>query len=271
MVAPRCAMADAALPGTGAEAGVKAAATSNDALAMHPAVTSASSGAAPPSDEIGMSTPTAAVVPAMTLAPTPKALLGKGFTPRTADRLRLPIQQLPSVSCSTERIPRHVGCSSAGRPTVRGLRGVDYTPPPLSAASKAVTARTRRTESDTPLNSSARKRLSSGAFWLSELKLRQATPRARTPRSRTPRQPDTYRARPISTGTPRDTQGEVLKPMQIAQFFEQQQRLHTARGVDPRAVDPMMYVTRGEMSDIVPRDSTTQSSPPKEPGAWIDC
>ena len=144
-------------------------------------------------------------------------------------------------------------CSCARPCSLARLRNIKPRTEACRSASKAVTARAKRTESDTPLNSSARKRLSSGAFWLNELKLRQGTPRGRAPSARRQESIDTFRARPISEGTPRDEAGAVLKPNQITRFFEEQQRALAGGNIAAVQVDPMMYVTRGEMSDFVQR------------------
>lgn len=191
------------------------------------------------------------------------AVLGRALTPRTADKLRLPIKQLvaPSPRGSSPYLRSTRSVDAHGRPLVKGLRGASYTPPPVGTSGahlSAASERTRRTGDDTPLNSSARKRLSSGASWLGELRLRAPTPRARPPSARR-QPPHSSRFAPICSGTPRDERGNTLTPSQIKAYFEAKQRETAASGSAAKPVDPMMYVKRGEMSDYVQLSPTRLS------------
>ena len=163
-------------------------------------------------------------------------VLGLGVTPRTAEQLRLPMDRLqPAPSWKAET--RSVRATQSERRAL-GMRGEPYQPP--SFASTAISAgRVQRPLPEAPLNASARRRLSSGA-WLSEMKLKHVSPRWRT--SSDEARADTFRAQPITPGTPREG------PRTIIDFFEQRQTPTS------RSMDPWVLVKRGEIStDMVQR------------------
>ena len=148
-------------------------------------------------------------------------MLGKGVTPRTADKLRLPLESMrfgPAPTSVDARIPRdaHAELSST-----RGLRGVPFTPVSAAPATATSASRARRTGEDSPLPSTARKRLSSGAYWLSELKLRP-------PRGHGAIVSEVATSgKPSAQCTPRDEHGAPLKPAKLIEYFN---RRHSRGG-----------------------------------------
>ena len=157
-------------------------------------------------------------------------LLGAGVTPRTKDKLRLPLDSIKIGSaplCIDHWLPRDA-MSSTRLSSTRGVRGEQLTPLPLAPATASSTSRARRTGADSPLPSSARKRLSSGASWLSELKLRP--PKLNDAASR----PAPAMSVPSSQCTPRDEHGDKLKPSKLIDYFN---RRHS-RGGESTARSP---------------------------------
>ena len=108
---------------------------------------------------------------------------------------------------------------------------------------RAAHAEDLRPDDNSPLSSSARKRLSSGARWLGELKLRNTMMGPASAR-RSPRRPDLddYKSKPITEGTPR------LKPKELKEFFSQKEQEHEEDPESSRPQDDVwVLIKRGEV------------------------
>ena len=131
---------------------------------------------------------------------------------------------------------------------------------PTNDTARAASKRTQRTGDDPPLNASARSAIASGALWLGELKLRHQTPRNRSQNRNGTL--DEFRFTPASSGTPRVATGSAMKPTQLIDFFKTRVEKASAEAIPaPQApgaptrvddrIDPMVYVTRGEMRNFL--------------------
>ena len=172
------------------------------------------------------------------------AMLGKGFTPRTADKLRLPLKSMGPQMLIDERVPKN---AESGRPALSAtghvLDAKVYTPGGQTSVGRAAHAEDLRPDDNSPLSSSARKRLSSGARWLGELKLRNTMMGPASAR-RSPRRPDLddYKSKPITEGTPR------LKPKELKEFFSQKEQEHEEDPESSRPQDDVwVLIKRGEV------------------------
>ena len=246
--------------------------------ALRGATTGSTTASTPPSSTATPATTPPRSTPPVSLHP------GVSLSSSLAADLRLSIPAATAAAAAAGggwSAPQRRAQPSA-RHTMRGARGEPVPPaivPPLHGLQRAaVSARARRSANDSPLNSSARRRVEGGAYWLGMCKLRHVpTPRdAAAASARAQR--DAYKFRPIraqSARAPRQGMGSApqglaaqnagggggdddddddvevaspdLRPHDLIPFYSARQT--------PAASDPMvlMRVKRGEASDFVQR------------------
>jgi len=156
---------------------------------------------------------------------------------------------LPITAAIRPRYPNSIGpaqvpMSQTARPAKRFVPS--YDPKKNGPKPVAVSARLqRREETDSPLNSSSRRRVAEGAFWLDDLKLNVTGRKAELEKAdedAAGEQAAYYRFQPVSAGTPRDSSGAQLKTTQLLPIF-------SGQGTPFRDPMPLVLCKRGELSE----------------------
>ena len=209
--------------------------------ALAPSAAAVPPAAMPPSAAM----PAAALEPPATLPPAtppppapppPAHTTGADGTPASTSAASTPLQLQLRLTIPP-RIPKALHVQS-GRTAYR------FAPLAPAPGAPAVSARVQRPlGDDSPLDSSSRRRAGTGAYWLSELKLKSTGLKSAVEGS-SPRQRSIdkhFRTQPISTSTPRDESGGVLSTRQLLPYFSER----SSPFKDPM---PLVLCTRGEVS-----------------------
>ena len=150
--------------------------------------------------------------------------------------------EVPPLPILTSRRQGYGSAQPSRSLSAKGPRSIRGAIIPQTPRGRAVAASERaKRDPEEPLDPSARRRLTAGALWLNEIKLRHCSPRNRSAEADL----DAFRFQPVSAGTPRDAQtGRALAPQELVEFF----KTKVDGGVGMKDSMPLVHVTRGELS-----------------------